>query len=128
MFNYGISQNIEPIKKNEKWQFLLSLLFLWKQIFNPKPQVFIQFVIFNRRKVPWNWIAFSQISLVVSPGLLNHLIRRDTGRLAKRPLRQILLFLLSSWTSSESLMYVQFTSCVYGVSGLKITNCIVSVS
>ena len=41
-----------------------------------------QFVIFNTWKIPWNWIAFSQNSFVVSPGLLYHLIRRDYGRLA----------------------------------------------
>ena len=40
----------------------------------------IPFVIFNPWKLPWNWIAFSQISFVISPGLLYHLIRRDTGR------------------------------------------------
>ena len=32
-------------------------------------------------EVPWNWIAFSQNSLVIIPGLLCHLIRCDTGRL-----------------------------------------------
>ena len=42
----------------------------------------IQFVIFNPWKVPWNWIAFYQNSFVISPGLLYHLIRRNTGRLA----------------------------------------------
>ena len=41
----------------------------------------LQFVIFNPRKVPWNWIAFSQNSFFISC-LLYHLIRRDTGRLA----------------------------------------------
>ena len=38
-----------------------------------------------------NRIAFSQNSYVISPGLLYYLISRNTGRLAKRPLRQILL-------------------------------------
>ena len=42
----------------------------------------LQFVIFNPWKVPWKWIAFYQNSFVLSPGLLYHLIRRDTGRLA----------------------------------------------
>ena len=41
-----------------------------------------QFVIFNPWKVSWNWIAFYQNSFVLSSGLLYHLIRRDTGRLA----------------------------------------------
>ena len=41
-----------------------------------------QFVIFNSWKVPWNWIAFSQNSFVISVGLLYHLIKRDTGRVA----------------------------------------------
>ena len=39
-----------------------------------------QFVFFNRLKVPWNWIAFYQNSLVISPGLLYHPIRRESGR------------------------------------------------
>ena len=38
-----------------------------------------QFVIFNPWKVSWNRIAFSQNSFVISPGLLYHLIRSDTG-------------------------------------------------
>ena len=37
---------------------------------------------FNPRKVSWNWIAFSQNSFVISPGLLYHLITRDNGWLA----------------------------------------------
>ena len=40
-----------------------------------------QFLIFNPWKVLWNWIAFSQNSFVMPPGLSHHLIRRDTGRL-----------------------------------------------
>ena len=36
----------------------------------------------NPWKVPWNWIAFTQNSFVISPGLFYHLIRRDTGQLA----------------------------------------------
>ena len=39
-----------------------------------------QFVFFNPLKVPWNWIAFYQNSLVISPGLLYHAIRRESGR------------------------------------------------
>ena len=31
---------------------------------------------------PWNWIAFYQNSFVISSGLLYHLIRRDSRRLA----------------------------------------------
>ena len=50
----------------------------------------IQFVTFNPRKVPWNWIAFSQNSFVISRGLSYHLIRRDTGPYALDDL-QILL-------------------------------------
>ena len=41
-----------------------------------------QFVIFNPWKVLWSWIAFSQNSFVISPGLLYHLIRRNNGWLA----------------------------------------------
>ena len=41
-----------------------------------------QFVIVNPWKVPWNWIVFYQNYFVISPGLLYHLIRRDTGGLA----------------------------------------------
>ena len=40
----------------------------------------LQFVIFNPWKVPRNWIVFS-----ASPGLLYHLIRRDTRWLANEP-------------------------------------------
>ena len=43
-----------------------------------------QFVIFNPWKVSWNWIAFSQNSFVISPGLLYHLIRCNTGWLANK--------------------------------------------
>ena len=39
----------------------------------------LQFIIFNPWKVPWNWIVFYQNSFVISPGLLYHLIRRNTG-------------------------------------------------
>ena len=42
----------------------------------------LQFVIFNPWKVPSNWIAFSQNYFVTSTGLLYHLIRRSSGRLA----------------------------------------------
>ena len=40
-----------------------------------------QFVIFNPRKVWWNWMAFYQNSFVISPDWLYHLIIRDIGRL-----------------------------------------------
>ena len=36
----------------------------------------------NPWKVPRNWIAFYQKTFVLSPGLLYHLIRRETGRFA----------------------------------------------
>ena len=42
----------------------------------------LQFVIFNPWKVPRNWIVFS-----ASPGLLYHLIRRDTRWLANEPFK-----------------------------------------
>ena len=42
----------------------------------------VQFVIFNPRKVPWDWIASCQNAFVILPGLLYHLIRRDSGPLA----------------------------------------------
>ena len=40
------------------------------------------FVIFSLWKVSWNWIPSSQNYFVIRPGLLYHLIRRNTGRLA----------------------------------------------
>ena len=48
---------------------------LWKRFH-------VQFVIFNPWKFSWNWTAFSQNSIVISPRLLYHPIKRDTGRLA----------------------------------------------
>ena len=36
----------------------------------------VQLVIVNPWKAPWNWIAFSQNSFVMSPGLFYHVIRR----------------------------------------------------
>ena len=50
-----------------------------------------QFVIFNSWKVRWNSIDFSQNSFVISPGLLYHLIRRDTGRLVNEAFTSILI-------------------------------------
>ena len=66
---------------------------------------YVQFVIFNPLKTPWNWIAFSQNSFVILPGLSYHLIRRDSGRLANEA------FTSSTIVSSKQL------------NGLKITNC-----
>ena len=43
----------------------------------------VQSVIFNPWKVLWNWIAFSQ-NFVLSFGLLYHLIRGDTARIANK--------------------------------------------
>ena len=67
----------------------------------------IQFVIFSSWKVPWNWIAFYQTSFVISPGLLYHLIRRNTGRLTNK-----------AFTSNSIVSLKQ------QLSSLKITNCI----
>ena len=39
------------------------------------------FLIFNPWKAQWKWIAVTQNSFIVSPGLLYHLTRGDTGRL-----------------------------------------------
>ena len=68
--------------------------------------LFGQFVIFNLWKFPWNWIAFSQNSFVISPGLLYHLIRRD-----------------NRWLVNETFMSNPFVSSKKLFSGLKITNC-----
>ena len=75
-----------PIKRR---QVLGEIPPLWKKhsltwSFAPLKRNPNQFVIFNPRKVPWNWIAFSQNSLVISPGLLSHLIKHVTGRLANK--------------------------------------------
>ena len=71
--------------KNSAFGYFSRSVFIW---FSFKliliPDNFTQFVIFNPGKVPWNWIAFYQNSFVISPGLLYHLIRRDTGRLANK--------------------------------------------
>ena len=64
----------------------------------------LKYAIFLPWKVPWNWIAFSQNSFVISPGLLYHLIRRDSGRLANE------VFTSNPILSSKK------------VNGLKITN------
>ena len=45
-------------------------------------QLFSNTVISSPWKAQWNWTAFSQNSFVILPGLLYHLIRRDSGRLA----------------------------------------------
>ena len=67
----------------------------------------LQFVMFNPWKIPRDWIAFSENSFVTSPGLLYHLIRRDTGRLANE-----------AFTSNPIVSSKQQLSC------LKITNCL----
>ena len=64
-----------------------------------------QFVIFNPWKDPWNWIAFYQNSFVISSGLLYHLIRRDSGRLA-----------------NEDVTSNPIVSSKQWLNGLKITN------
>ena len=64
-----------------------------------------EFVIFSPWKVPWNWIAFYQNSFVISPGLLYHLIRRDSGRLA-----------------NEVFMSNPIVSSKQWLNGLNITN------
>ena len=84
--------------KDRKWQepkyawkiqknpvkFSLEGLLFSIAIKNETERIFVtvHLLIFNPWKVPWNWIAFSQNSFVISPGLLYHLIRRDTGQLA----------------------------------------------
>ena len=65
----------------------------------------IQLVIFNPWKFSWNWIIFCQNSLVMPPGLLYHLIRRDIEGLAKETL------------TSNSIVYSK-----QWLSGLKIKN------
>ena len=52
---------------------------------------------FQSMKITVELNSLSQKSFAISPGLLYHLIRRDTGRLEDaRPVRQILLFLRSN--------------------------------
>ena len=59
---------------------------------------------FNPGKVPWNWIAFYLYSVVISSGLLYHLIRRETlDDLQTRSLLQMLLFLGSNSLAVEKL-------------------------
>ena len=62
-------------------------------------------IISNPWKVPRNYIAFSQKSFVLSPGLLYHLIRRDSGRLANKVFTSNPIFSLKEY-----------------LNGLKITN------
>ena len=71
------------IQKNPV-KFSLEGLLFSIAIKNETEKIFVtvQLLIFNPWKVPWNWIAFSQNYFVISPGLLYHLIRRDTGQLA----------------------------------------------
>ena len=59
-----------------------SLIENYKMVYYMAWKLSSQFLIFNPWKYPWNWIAFYQNSFVISPGLLCHLIRRDSGRLA----------------------------------------------
>ena len=64
-----------------------------------------QFLIFNPWKVPWKWIAFYQNYFVISPGLLYHLIRRDSG-----------------WLAKEAFISNAIVSSKRWLNGLKITN------
>ena len=60
-----------------------SIVVPWLHIFYISYcDMWLQFVIFNPWKLPWNWIAYYRNSFVISPGLLYHLIRRDYGGLA----------------------------------------------
>ena len=63
-----------------------------------------QFVIFNPRKLLWNWIAFYQNSVVISPGLFITWLEATMDDLQTRPLRQILLFL---WNNSLTVWKLQ---------------------
>ena len=65
----------------------------------------VQFIILNPWKVPWNWIVFCQNSFAISPGLLYHLIIRNSGRLPNE-----------AFTSSSVVFSKQW------LNGLKITN------
>ena len=62
-------------------------------------------IIPNLWKVPGNYIAFSQKSFVLSPGLLYHLIRHDSGRVANKV-----------FTSNPIVSLKEY------LNGLKITN------
>ena len=66
-------------KQHKKYLIYKSLRikFYKKHLKNSIPS--IQFVIFNPRKVQWNWIAFYQNSFAISPGLLYQMTRRDTN-------------------------------------------------
>ena len=70
----------------------------------------VLFVIFSPWKVLWNWIASSQNSFNISPSLLYHLIRRETGRL-----------------SSQAFASNAIVSLKKYLSGLKITNLVKNV-
>ena len=69
------------------------------------PSAIKQFVIFNPWKVPRNRIAFYQKFFVILPGLLYHLIRRHSGRLADVAFMSNSIVSLKQW-----------------LNGLKITN------
>ena len=95
------------------WYILLgiscfSIVFTWIMILDMCWIVFEvlnQFVIFNPWIVPWNWIAFYQNLFVISPGLLYHLIRRDSG-----------------WLVNETFTSNHIVSSKQWLNGLKITR------
>ena len=73
-----ISWNFQDFIKNRNMPWNSLLVHISKEF----DRIYLQFVIFNPWKIPWNWIAFYQNSFVLSPGSLYHLIRRDSGRLS----------------------------------------------
>ena len=84
-----------------------SLIENYKMVYYMAWKLSSQFLIFNPWKYPWNWIAFYQNSFVISPGLLCHLIRRDSGRLPNR-----------AFTSNPIVSSKQW------LNGSKIANCL----
>ena len=91
----------------EFFTLLLNTLLLFAKVYYTfmSFNLVTQFVIFNPWKAPWKWITISQNSFVISPALLYHLIRGDTGLLANE------IFTLNPIISSKKMF-----------SGLKIRN------
>ena len=122
LFQYGFNPftpspiNPSGISKSQQENISFSLI---------EPQKF------HPWKLPWNRIAFSQNSFIISPGFLYHLIRWDTGRLkneaftsnsivsSKQQLNGLkitksqLLYFSVHLSAATNSMHLQFTHPVY---------------
>ena len=69
-YNTHINNHISRSKSNQTIKLGQLIEYHKRNIFlySSRPL----FIIFNSWKVQWNWIAFSQNSFVISPGLLHH--------------------------------------------------------